>query len=160
MIMSILWIVIAAVAPAQAAPSVDIGDWTIAPEGEHRCHMLGSFGDNVISIAADRAGNGNFAFFSTGPRLENAKYSARYSWDGWETETSTTMIPLNLARGGKLSRLLATGIRSDFLTSLARSKHFWLRIPDIGVDENLEIPDAGRILSALGNCLRAIDTAP
>lgn len=163
MIMSILWIVSAALAPAQTAPSppeVEIGDWTVAPEGDHRCHMLGSFGDNVISIAADRAGNGNLAFFSSGPRLENIKYVAHYSWDGWKTETSTTMIPLNLPRGGKLSRVLATGIRSDFLTSLSRSKHFWLRIPDIGFDEDLEIPEAGRILNALGNCVRAIDTAP
>ncbi|MEG3151576.1 hypothetical protein U1769_16915 [Sphingomonas sp. ZT3P38] len=163
MILSIFWAVIAAVAPAQEAPSppsVEVGDWTVAPEGEQRCHMLGSFGDNVISIAADRAGNGNLAFFSTGPRLENTRYAARYSWDGWKTETSTTMIPLNLARGGKLSRVLATGIRSDFLTNLARSKHFWLRIPDIGFDEDLEIPDAGRILAALGDCVRAIDTTP
>lgn len=156
-----LFVLCATLAPgyayAQAAP-VEIGDWSVGPEGEYRCHMLGSFGDGVISIAADPAGNGNLAFFSSAPRLEKADYAASYSFDGWKTEKSATMVPLNLAEGRKLNRVLAAGIRSDFLLGLARTRHLWLRIPDIGFDADLDIPDAGRIFQAFADCIRAIDS--
>jgi len=154
---------VAALAPlqtnAQTKP-VEIGDWNVGQEGEHRCRMLGSFGDNVISFAADPAGNGNLAFFSGGPRFAKASYAASYSFDGWKTEKAATMLPLTLREGSKLNRVLATGIRSDFFVSLSRAKHLWLRIPDIGFDDNLDIPDMPMVFRAFANCIRAIDTTP
>ena len=140
-------------APQQAqgnTADVEIGRWLIQPENETRCHMLGAIDDIVVlSFAEDARTWGNLAVFGNGWQLEPRTYAGSYSWDGWKTSVKVDFraLPLTKTRG-----VLAMGTDAAFTQNLLRAKHFWLRVPELGYDGNVDMPEANELVAALAAC--------
>ncbi len=131
---------------------VEIGRWLIQPESETRCHMLGAIDDTVVlSFAEDAKTWGNLAIFGQGWQVEPRTYAASYSWDGWKTSVKVDLraLPISNTRG-----LLAMGTDAAFTQNLLRAKHFWLRVPELNYEGDVDMPEAAELVAALAACNR------
>jgi len=150
MIASLLAALALAGAPAQAT-SVTIGRWKVEPQGADRCHMIASFGTHmVLNIAADAAGNATLIVYDDRWKLEAPRsYAARYSWDGWKSESDMTLKSFTASNG-----LTLLGARADtgFTEALAAARHLWLRVPELDFAGDFDIPESGKLLVALQSC--------
>jgi len=137
--------------PAQAEPKpVEIGPWLIQPEGDTRCHALGAVDDHVVvSFAEDARTSGNMALFGNAWKIEREDYPGSYSWDGWKTSTQVPLKALTLPNG---RGVVAMGTDAAFTRKMVRAKRLWFRIPDLGFDGQIDIPEAGEVVAALAAC--------
>ncbi|MEO9131286.1 MAG: hypothetical protein ABI240_08770 [Sphingomonas sp.] len=129
---------------------VEIGRWLIQPEGATRCHMLGAIDDTVVlSFAEDAKTWGSLAVFGQGWQLETKTYAGSYSWDGWKTSMPVDFkaLPITKTRG-----LLVIGTDAVFTQNLLRAKHFWLRVPELNYDGDVDIPEVQELVAALAAC--------
>ena len=142
---------LAAVPPAQADPnSVEIGPWLIQPEGDTRCHALGAIDDHVVaSFAEDAKTWGNMALFGNEWKIDREDYAGSYSWDGWKTSTQVTLKALTLPNG---RGVVAMGTDAAFTQNMVRAKHLWFRVPGLGFDSEIDIPEARDLVAALAAC--------
>jgi hypothetical protein len=145
-----LAMVLAAQQPKGEAAGVEIGRWLIQPEGATRCHMLAPIDDTVVlSFAEDAKTWGSLAVFGQGWQLKPKTYAGSYSWDGWKTSVTVDFraLPITETRG-----LLAIGTDATFTQNLLRARHFWLRIPELSYEGEVDIPEAQELVAALATC--------
>lgn len=139
-------------AAAQEGPApVEVGAWLVAPASSDSCAAVAEFGPNLmVSVRENAMGIGDFVLSDDRWKLAAGKAEAgSLSWDGWTTTRPAAFVARKTGSG--LSVLVMT-TDGGFTEELAGAKHLWLRIPGVGFDDDLDIPDAGELIGAIVDC--------
>ncbi|MEI9852248.1 MAG: hypothetical protein WDN24_16920 [Sphingomonas sp.] len=137
---------------AHVAPDpVRVGAWLVGPLDDASCQAETHFGGNyLVNISEDATGRGLFVFGDDRWLLKDGDTKpATLSWDGWKTTAEASFAAVRTDNG---SSYLVMETDAGFTENLAGAKHLWLRIPGVDFDDDLDIPDAPDLVTAIAAC--------